>query len=220
LKEAFFGTGSVVAAAVPAFFGLGWLAAGGYAHRIETGKVGPTGFFRGLDALVDDKTDIAAQSLAEVSRQQGSAPELQLTLGKLYRKRGENDRAIRLHQRMLESSDLPAEQRDIVRNELAQDFRKAGLVDRAEEILLKLLNGNMTLAARRQLLDIYQQDRDWQRRLKLPGNCVAMPIPSSMKWRSSTVSWHRASCTARITRRPANWWPRPCRSIANVCAPA
>ncbi|QBJ78921.1 MULTISPECIES: lipopolysaccharide assembly protein LapB [Aquitalea] len=152
---------------LPAFFGLGWLAARVDMRTVlKQAKSVPTGFFRGLDALVDDKTDIAAQSLAEVSRQQGSAPELQLTLGKLYRKRGENDRAIRLHQRMLESSDLPAEQRDIVRNELAQDFRKAGLVDRAEEILLKLLNGNMTLAARRQLLDIYQQDRDWYKAIE------------------------------------------------------
>ena len=152
---------------LPAFFGLGWLAARVDMRTVwKQAKSVPTGCFRGLDALVAAKTDIAAQSLAEVSRQQGSAPELQLTLGKLYRKRGENDRAIRLHQRMLESSDLPAEQRDIVRNELAQDFRKAGLVDRAEEILLKLLNGNMTLAARRQLLDIYQQDRDWYKAIE------------------------------------------------------
>jgi lipopolysaccharide biosynthesis regulator YciM len=147
---------------LPAFFSLGWLAA-----RVDMGTVlkqarqVPAGFFRGLDALVEDKTDIAAQALSEVVRQQPSALELQLTLGKLYRKRGENDRAIRLHQLLLESADLPLEQRDAMRFELAQDFRKAGLVDRAEEILLKLLDGNMGLSARRQLLDIYQQDRDW-----------------------------------------------------------
>jgi len=149
---------------LPAFFFLGWLAA-----RVDMRTVlmqarqVPAGYFRGLDALVDDKTDIAAQALAEVARQQQSVLELQLTLGKLYRKRGENDRAIRLHQLLLESSDLPAERRDAMRYELAQDFRKAGLVDRAEEILLKLLDGNMGLVARQQLLDIYQQDRDWQK---------------------------------------------------------
>jgi lipopolysaccharide biosynthesis regulator YciM len=170
LKEAFFGTGSVVAVAAPAFFGLGWLAARVDMRTVlKQAKSVPTGFFRGLDALVDDKTDIAAQSLAEVSRQQGSAPELQLTLGKLYRKRGENDRAIRLHQRMLESSDLPAEQRDIVRNELAQDFRKAGLVDRAEEILLKLLNGNMTWRRAASCWISTSRTGTGTRRLKLPG---------------------------------------------------
>jgi len=149
---------------LPAFFSLGWLAA-----RVDMGTVlkqarqVPIGFFRGLDALVEDQTDIAAQALAEVARQQQSSLELQLTLGKLYRKRGENDRAIHLHQQLLDSSDLPAEHRDSMRFELAQDFRKAGLVDRAEELLLKLLDGNMGLAARQQLLDIYQQDRDWQK---------------------------------------------------------
>ncbi|HJV07187.1 lipopolysaccharide assembly protein LapB [Paludibacterium denitrificans] len=151
----------------PAFFGLGWLAARVDMRTVlKQAKSVPTAFFRGVDALVEDKTDIAAQALAEVSRQQGSAPELQLTLGKLYRKRGENDRAIRLHQRMLESSDLPTENRERVRFELAQDFRKAGLVDRAEEILLQLLDGNMGLAARQQLLDIYQQDRDWTKAIE------------------------------------------------------
>jgi lipopolysaccharide biosynthesis regulator YciM len=149
---------------LPAFFFLGWLAARVDMRTVlKQAREVPAGFFRGLDALVEDRTDVAAQALAEVARQQQSALELQLTLGKLYRKRGENDRAIKLHQQLLESSDLPAEQRDAMRFELAQDFRKAGLVDRAEEILLKLLDGNMGLSARQQLLDIYQQDRDWQK---------------------------------------------------------
>lgn len=149
---------------LPAFFFLGWLAARVDMRTVlKQAKQVPVGFFRGLDALVEDKTDIAAQALAEVARQQQSSQELLLTLGKLYRKRGENDRAIHLHQQLLESPDLPAEQRDSMRFELARDFRKAGLVDRAEEILLKLLDGNMGLVARQQLLDIYQQDRDWSK---------------------------------------------------------
>lgn len=149
---------------LPVFFSLGWLAARVDMRTVlKQAKQVPAGFFRGLDALVEDRTDAAARALAEVAREQQSALELQLTLGKLYRKRGENDRAIRLHQRLLDSTDLPAEQREPVSFELAQDFRKAGLVDRAEEILLRLLDGHMGRAARRQLLDIYQQDRDWQK---------------------------------------------------------
>ncbi len=148
----------------PAFFALGWLAARVDMRSVlRQAKEVPAGFFRGLDALVEEDSGGAVKALAEVARQQPAVQELPLTLGKLYRKRGENDRAIRLHQQMLESTDLPSEQRDAVRFELAQDFRKAGLVDRAEEILLKLLDGNMGLAARRQLLDIYQQDRDWEK---------------------------------------------------------
>lgn len=147
---------------LPVFFSLGWLAARVDMRTVlKQARQVPIGFFRGLDALVDDHTDVAARALAEVAREQQSALELQLTLGKLYRKRGENDRAIRLHQRLLDSSELPAEQRDTVSFELSQDYRKAGLVDRAEEILLRLLDGHMGRAARHQLLDIYQQDRDW-----------------------------------------------------------
>ncbi len=149
---------------LPGFFLLGWLAARVDMRAVlKQAKSIPAGFFRGLDALVEDKTDIAAQALTEVVRQQASSLELQFTLGKLYRKRGENDRAIRLHQSMLDSADLADEHRDAVYFELARDFRKAGLVDRAEEILVKLLNGNMALQARRALLDIYQQDRDWSK---------------------------------------------------------
>lgn len=146
----------------PAFFGLGWLAARvDMSTVLKQAKALPAGFFKGLDALVEDRTDAAAQSLAEVARQQPQATELALTLGKLYRKRGENDRAIRLHQGMLDSPDLSTELRDKLRFELAQDFQKAGLVDRAEEMLQGLLGGNMARKAQRELLDIYQQDRDW-----------------------------------------------------------
>lgn len=149
---------------LPVFFSLGWLAARVDMRTVlKQARQVPTGFFRGLDALVDDQTDVAARALAEVARENQSAIELQLTLGKLYRKRGENDRAIRLHQRLLDSGDLPSGQADTVLLELAQDFRRAGLVDRAEEILLKLQGSNLGLAVRQQLLDIYQQDRDWNK---------------------------------------------------------
>lgn len=149
---------------LPVFFGLGWFAARVDMRAVlKQAQTVPGGFLRALSALVEDKTDIAATALSEAARQHPNAFELQRTLGLLYRKRGENDRAIQLHQQMSDSPDLPASWRDTVRYEMAQDFRKAGLVDRAEEILLKLLDGNMGLSARKDLLDIYQQDRDWQK---------------------------------------------------------
>lgn len=152
----------------PAFFCLGWLAARIDMRTVLTeAKTLPTRFFCALDALVEDKTDSAAQLLAEVAKQQPAVLALQLTLGKLYRKRGENDRAIRLHKAVLETPDLARDSRDPVCFELAQDFRKAGLVDRAEEILLTLLKGNMAWQARQHLLSIYQQDRDWEKAIAI-----------------------------------------------------
>lgn len=151
----------------PVFFSLGWLAARVDMRTVlAQAKTLPSRFFHALEALVEDKTDVAAQILAEVV-QQHAALELHLTLGKLYRKRGENDRAIRLHQAVLDSSDLVHEYRDVVYFELAQDFRRAGLVDRAEEILLKLLDGNVAWQARQHLLSIYQQDRDWEKAIAI-----------------------------------------------------
>ena len=149
----------------PAFFGLGWLAARVDMRAVlKQAREVPAGFYTGLDALVDDKTDIAARSLAEVARAHPHALEVQLSLGKLYRRRGENDRAIRLHQQVMTLPDLNREQKSLVRFELAQDFHKAGLVDRAEEILVKLLDSpTMGRAARELLLTIYQQDRDWEK---------------------------------------------------------
>lgn len=152
---------------LPVFFGLGWFAARVDMRAVlKQAQTVPGGFLRALAALVEDKTDVAASALAEAARQHPNAFELQRTLGQLYRKRGENDRAIQLHQQMSDSPDLPAAWRDNIRYEMAQDFRKAGLVDRAEEILLKLLDGNMGLAARKDLLEIYQQDRDWQKAIQ------------------------------------------------------
>ena len=151
----------------PLFFGMGWLAA-----RIDMRTVLkqamsiPAGFFKSLDALVENKTGIAVQALDEVVDQQPQAIELQLTLGKLYRKRGENDKAIRLHQALLESPDLSGDERNRVSFELGLDFQNAGLVDRAEGVFNTLLDTNTAQSSRKHLLGIYQQDRDWQKAIE------------------------------------------------------
>lgn len=154
----------------PVFFGLGWLAA-----RVDMREVlgqakhVPASYFTGLQALVDDETDRAAAALAEVVRHQPRAAELQVALARLYRKRGEHDLAIRQLTRLLQdhADDLTPSQRDAARFELAQNFLRAGLVDRAEEILVKLGQGALAHEARKCLLEIYQQERNWPRAIEL-----------------------------------------------------
>lgn len=152
----------------PVFFGLGWLAA-----RVDLRSVlkqamtVPSNFYRALDALVEQKTDIAAQALSEVAQQQAGTVALQVTLGKLYRRRGEHDKAIRLHESVLESPDIVSDRRAQVLFELGQDFQNAGLVDRAEQIFGSLLQGNMSKLSHQVLLSIYQQDRDWQKAIEI-----------------------------------------------------
>lgn len=152
----------------PLFFGMGWLAARIDMRTVlKQAKSVPTGFFKSLDALVENKTGVAAEALDEVIHQQPSLVELQLTLGKLYRKRGENDKAIRLHQALLEFPDLDQNDKDMVSFELGLDFKNAGLVDRAENFFNSLLDSNIAQPSRKHLLSIYQQDRDWQKAINM-----------------------------------------------------
>lgn len=148
---------------LPVFFGMGWFAARVDMKTVlKQAKTVPFGFYNSLDALVDRNTGRAARSLAEVIDQQRASYDLILTLGKLYRQRGENDKAINMHKTLLESPDTVGQKRERVLYELGLDFKNAGLVDRAEQILIGLKDGNMAQASNQVLLNIYEQDRDWQ----------------------------------------------------------
>lgn len=149
---------------LPVFFAMGWFAARVDMKTVlKQAKTVPTGFYASLDALVDKNTGKAARNLAEVIDQQQGTYDLNLTLGKLYRQRGENDKAITMHKTLLQSPDTVGEKRERVLYELGLNYQSAGLVDRAEQIFLEIQNGNMAKQANEVLLNIYQQDRDWQK---------------------------------------------------------
>lgn len=157
---------------LPVFFAMGWFAARVDMRAVlKQAKAVPEGFYKGLDALVEHKSGVAVRALAEVVDQQNETRqntyELPLTLGKLYRQRGENDKAIALHKKLQASPDIVGERRDVVTFELGQDFQAAGLVDRAEQIFVSLQQSEMARPAREVLLNIYQQDRDWQKAIEL-----------------------------------------------------
>ena len=159
-------------ALLPVFFAMGWFAARVDMRSVlAQAKSVPVGFYKSLDALVERNSGKAVRELAEVVDQQSDAKqstyELHLTLGKLYRQRGENDKAVVLHQKLLDSPDTVGERRDAVLFELGQDYQAAGLVDRAEQIFIGLQNGVMAKPARQVLLHIYQQDRDWEKAIEL-----------------------------------------------------
>ena len=130
---------------------------------LKQAKSIPSGFYKSLDALVDRNSGRAARELAEVVDGRPQSYDLNLTLGKLYRQRGENDKAINIHRTMLDSPDTVGEKRARVLFELARNYQSAGLVDRAEQIFLGLQDGEMAHEARQHLLHIYQQDRDWEK---------------------------------------------------------
>lgn len=149
---------------LPVFFAMGWFAARVDMKTVlKQAKSVPEQFYRSLDALVDRNTGKAARHLAEISDLQPNSYDLSLTLGKLYRLRGENDKAIHLLQALAASPDIVGDKRDQALFELGQTYQSAGLVDRAEQIFLSLEGGNTGKQSREVLLNIYQQDRDWEK---------------------------------------------------------
>lgn len=151
-------------ALLPIFFAMGWFAARVDMKTVlKQAKTVPSGFYSSLDALVDKNTGRAARNLAEVIDQQQGSYDLNLTLGKLYRQRGENDKAIAMHKTLLNSPDTVGEKHERVLYELGLNYQSAGLVDRAEQIFIELQKGNMAKQANEVLLNIYQQDRDWEK---------------------------------------------------------
>ena len=150
--------------ALPAFFALGWMAARiDIRHLLSESRVLPASYFKGLNFLLNEQPDKAIEAFIEVVKVDPQTIELHFALGSLFRRRGEVERAIRMHQNLAGRADLGAEQKTVALFELAQDFLKAGLLDRAEELFLKLENTHYAEAALNFLLEIYEQEKDWQK---------------------------------------------------------
>lgn len=148
----------------PLFFAFGWIAGRiDMKTVIKQAKSLPKQLFNSIDSLIEDKSGLATQNIQDLIDQEPQLTELQISLGKLYRIRGENDLAIKLHNKLLDSQYIfSTENKDLVRLELAQDFQRAGLIDRAESLLIRLVNSEIySHKAQELLLDIYQQDKNW-----------------------------------------------------------
>ena len=152
----------------PLFFGLGWIAARiDIRHLVRESRALPRSYFKGLNFLLMEQPDKAIEAFIEVVKVDPETVELHFALGSLFRRRGEYDRAIRMHQHLLERADLGAEQKTIALAELGQDYLKAGILDRAEEVFQKLEQSTQAGAARRYLLEIYEAEKDWSRAISM-----------------------------------------------------
>jgi lipopolysaccharide assembly protein B len=148
--------------AFPLFFSLGWLAARvDIKQLVSESRSLPRAYFKGLNFLLNEKPDEAIEAFIEVVKVDPETIELHFALGSLFRRRGETERAIRMHRNLVERADLPPDQKLQAMYELGQDFLKAGLLDRAEETFSKMRDGAYASNALRFLLDIYQQEKDW-----------------------------------------------------------
>src|SRR4051812_39228078 len=158
----------------PLFFGLGWIAARiDIQHLVRDSRALPSSYFKGLNFLLNEQPNKAIEAFIEVVKVDPETIELHFALGSLFRRRGEYDRAIRMHQNLLERSGLGAEQKAAALAELGEDYLKAGILDRAEEVFIKLEKTTFSATAKKHLLEIYEQEKDWSRAIEMAKRLAA-----------------------------------------------
>ncbi len=124
-------------------------------------------YFRGLNYLLNEQPDKAIEVFLKIAEVDSETVETHLALGNLFRRRGEVDRAIRIHQNLIARPSLDAEQRTHALLELGEDYMRAGLFDRAENLFSELIQiGAHKPSALRHLLAVYQQEKDWDKAIE------------------------------------------------------
>lgn len=163
----------------------GW-AMGRFGER-DTEEAAPPlniDYLKGLNFLLNEQTDQALEHFLKMVRVDDKTIETHFALGSLFRRRGEVDRAIRIHQNIIARPDLASEQRDQALFSLAKDYLGAGLLDRAEKLFVRLAQGSRyQVQALESLCGIYEQEREWdkaidagQRLEVLGGRSLALQI--------------------------------------------
>ena len=148
--------------ALPLFFTLGWMAARVDIKQLLSESTAlPAAYFKGLNFLISNQHAKAVDAFTEAIEANTDSLELHFALGSLFRRTGETDRAINMHLNMLDKKELTENQKSAVKAELAQDYLKAGLFDRAEELFKSLDDTRYRQPALRALLEIYGREREW-----------------------------------------------------------
>ena len=144
----------------------GWVVGrrGGQRHGdTQVSRLSST-YFRGLNYLLNEQPDKAIELVLHIAELDKETFETQVALGHLFRRRGEVDRAIRLHQGLVQRNDLSDQQRVQALLALGEDYMKSGLLDRAETVFTDLARiDERAPQALKHLLGIYQAERDWER---------------------------------------------------------
>jgi lipopolysaccharide biosynthesis regulator YciM len=146
---------------------LGWYLARRWPRPHEQDTRGSSEYLTGLTHLVNQDPDQAIAAFVKAVEVDDETVELHLTLGSLFRKRGEVDRALRIHENLLARPNLKPLYRNQARFELAQDFSAAGVIDRAEALFKELVAQGMFLQpSLEHLLALYEQIREWRQALE------------------------------------------------------
>ena len=148
---------------LPAAFALGWLASRFDIRQLRREhRDSPKAYFKGLNFLLNEQHDKAIDAFIEAVQQDPDTSDLHFALGNLFRRRGEYERAVRVHEHLLNRADLPTSERDRAQHGLAQDYMKAGLFDRAEAAWRALAGTAFDTEARLALLTLHERSHDWR----------------------------------------------------------
>ena len=153
---------------LPVMFGIGWLASR-WDLRLENRMDErermrqQRSTFKGLSLLLNEQPDQAIETLVKIAQLDPETIDLHFALGNLFRRRGETERAIRVHQHLANRDDLKPRDRDHAAYELGRDFLRAGLLDRAEASLNRVGEGKFASPAKESLLEMYQIEKDWKK---------------------------------------------------------
>lgn len=142
----------------------GWYVARRGSERTSGARVSElsSNYFRGLNYLLNEEQDKAIEVFLKLAEYNRDTVETHLALGNLFRRRGEVDRAIRVHQNLIARPSLSDEHKTIALLELGEDYMRAGLLDRAETLFSDLVAMNALVpSALTHLVSIYQHERDW-----------------------------------------------------------
>jgi lipopolysaccharide assembly protein B len=147
---------------LPVAFALGWVASRLDLRQLKRDRDdSPRAYFKGLNLLLNEQQDQAIDAFIEAVQNDPDTAELHFALGNLFRRRGEFERAVRVHQHLIGRADLRTGDRDRAQLALAQDFMKAGLFDRAEAAWRALQGTAFDAEAQLALLSLYERSRDW-----------------------------------------------------------
>jgi lipopolysaccharide biosynthesis regulator YciM len=159
----------------PLFFGMGWLAARiDIKELLSESSALPQSYFQGLNFLLNEQQDKAIEAFIEVVKIDPQTVELHFALGSLFRRRGEVDRALRMHHNLVDRADLDDDKRQHAIFELAQDYLKAGILDRAESLFSELENTPYARQALEFLLELFQKEHDWLKAISVAQRLTAV----------------------------------------------
>lgn len=155
--------GSALFLLLPVAAASGWYASRLSQKRSQSGdRKFNTEYFKGLNYLLNEQEDKAIEVFLRMAEVDRDTVETHFALGNLFRKRGEVDRAIRIHQNLIARETLTQEQRSQALLALAEDYMRAGLLDRAEDLFKEIIkHPDKHPKALGYLIDIYEQEKDW-----------------------------------------------------------